>query len=185
MTAVQIVVLLVALQRLAELAYARRNSRRLLAAGAREVGAGHYPLMVLLHAGWLLSILVLVPHDTPVSGWLLGLFLLLQAGRVWVIATLGRFWTTRIISIPDQPLVRSGPYRLCRHPNYVIVVAEIAVLPLAFGAWQIALLFSLLNGALLAWRIRVEEAALAERLELAEVKLSVGPPDHTVEVSRF
>ena len=163
MSVVQIIVLLVALQRLAELAYARRNTRRLLAAGAQEVGARHYPLLVLLLAAWLLSILVFVPETAPVSGWLLGLFLLLQAGRVWVIATLGRYWTTRIITLPEQPLIQAGPYRLCRHPNYVIVAAEIALLPLAFGAWQVALLFSLLNVALLAWRIRVEEAALAGR----------------------
>ena len=91
------------------------------------------------------------------------MFCLLQAARLWVLATLGRYWTTRIITIPDAPLVRSGPYRLVRHPNYVIVTAEIAVLPLAFGAWEIAVAFSILNAVLLAHRIRLEEATIAPR----------------------
>ena len=163
MSAVQIVVLLVALQRLAELAYARRNTRRLLAEGAREAGAGHYPHMVSLHAAWLVALLFLVPADASVDWGLLALFLSLQAGRVWVIASLGRYWTTRVITLPEAPLVRRGPYRFLRHPNYLIVVAEIAVLPLAFGAWQLALVFTLLNAALLAWRIRIEDRVLAVR----------------------
>ena len=163
MTLAQILALLVGLQRLAEVAYAGRNARRLLAAGGREVGAGHYPLIVMLHAAWLLAIFLLVPADAPVSTWLIGLYLLLQVGRYWVIASLGRYWTTRIITLPDRPLVRSGPYRFSRHPNYWVLSAEVAVLPLIFGAWEIALVFSLLNTVLLAWRIRVEEAALAPR----------------------
>ncbi len=163
MTAVQIVVLLVALQRLAELAYARRNTRRLLAAGGIEAGAGHYPLMVLLHAAWLVALLFMVPADAPLHWALLALFLLLQAGRLWVIASLGRYWTTRVITLPEAPLVRRGPYRYLRHPNYVIVAAEIAALPLAFGAWELALVFSLLNAGVLAWRIRIEDRVLAVR----------------------
>ena len=157
----QIVVLLVAVQRLAELAVARRNTARLMAAGGYEIGAGHYPLFVVLHGTWLTALLVLVPADAPVSWPLLGLFLALQLGRLWIIRSLGGRWTTRIIVCPHAPLVRRGPYRFLRHPNYVLVAAEIAVLPMAFGAWQIALSFSALNFALLAWRIRVEEQALA------------------------
>jgi methyltransferase len=160
MSLVQVVVLIVALQRLAELVLARRNTRRLLAAGGREAGAGHYPLLVLLHGAWLLALFTLVPAEAPANLWLLGLFVLLQAGRLWVIASLGRFWTTRIITLAEVPLVRRGPYRFLRHPNYAIVAAEIAVLPLAFGAWQIALGFSLVNLPLLAHRIRIENAAL-------------------------
>jgi methyltransferase len=160
MSLVQVVVLIVVLQRLAELALARRNTRRLLAAGGREAGAGHYSLLVLLHGAWLLALFTLVPAEAPVNLWLLGLFVLLQAGRLWVIASLGRFWTTRIITLAEVPLVRRGPYRFLRHPNYAIVAAEIAVLPLAFGAWQIALGFSLVNLPLLAHRIRIENAAL-------------------------
>jgi methyltransferase len=104
-----------------------------------------------------------VPPGTPVTWPLLTLFTLLQAARLWVIASLGRYWTTRIISVPDAPLVGRGPYRWLRHPNYLVVAGEIAVLPLAFGAWRIALLFSALNGLLLWHRILLEDAALAPR----------------------
>ena len=151
----------VALQRLAELAYALRNTARLLAAGGIESGRGHYPLLVMMHAAWWLALALLVPPDQPANLWLLGLFAILQGLRVWILLSLGERWTTRIITLPGAPLIRSGPYRWLRHPNYLVVVAEIAVLPLAFGAWQIALVFSLLNGVLLAHRIRVENRALA------------------------
>jgi methyltransferase len=87
----------------------------------------------------------------------------LQLGRIWVIATLGPYWTARILHVPGAPLVRKGLYRFVRHPNYIIVAGEIAVLPLAFGAWKIALLFSLLSGILTLHRIRIERAALATR----------------------
>lgn len=157
----QWIVLLVAAQRLAEIAYARGNVRRLRAAGGREYGAGHYPLFVLVHGGWLAALFLLTPADAAVNLPLIGLYLLLQLGRLWVIASLGRRWTTRVIVLPDVPLVRRGPYRFLRHPNYLVVAAEIAVLPLAFGAWQIALGFSLLNAPVLWHRIRVENAALA------------------------
>lgn len=157
----QIVVLLVGLQRLAELFYAQRNTRRLLAAGGFEVGARHYPLVAALHAAWLLAIFLLVPSDAPVSWPLLALYGLLQIARLWVLGSLGLRWTTRIVVLPDRPLVARGPYRWVRHPNYVIVAAEIALLPAVFGAWEIALAFSLLNAGVLAWRIRVEDRALA------------------------
>lgn len=156
----QVVVLLVALQRLVELAYARRNTKRLRAAGGVEIGAGHYPLFILLHGIWLAALFLLLPAGPAVNWWLLGFFVLLQIGRLWIIVSLGSRWTTRIIILPGAPLVSHGPYRLLRHPNYMIVAAEIAVLPLAFGAWQIALAFTLPNLALLAHRIRVEERAL-------------------------
>jgi len=156
----QIVVLLVAAQRLIELAIARRNTTRLLAAGGYEIGAAHYPLFVLLHGTWLAALLLLIPAGTPVNWPLLGLFALLQFGRVWVIVSLAGRWTTRIIVCPDEPLSRRGPYRYLRHPNYVIVAGEIAILPLAFGAWQIAAAFSAVNLALLAWRVRAEDRAL-------------------------
>ena len=161
MSLVQAIVLLVALQRLAELAYARRNTRRLLAAGGLEVGSSYYPLFIILHGSWLAALLVLVPADAPIHWGLVGLFVALQAGRLWVIASLGGRWTTRVITLPGAPLVRRGPYRWLRHPNYLIVAAEVAVLPLAFGAWEIALVFSALNLPLLAYRIRVENQALS------------------------
>lgn len=159
----QAILLAVAAQRLLELAVARRNTARLLAEGAREAGAAHYPLFVLLHAGWLLALFLAVPADAPVNGWLLAVFLLLQAGRVWVIATLGRFWTTRIITLDGAPLVRRGPFRWVRHPNYLVVAGELAVLPLVFGNVWIAVAATLLNIPLTFRRIQVEEEALRDR----------------------
>jgi len=152
-------------QRLGELWLARRNTLRLRNQGAVEVGAAHYPLFILLHAAWIISIAVIVPIDAPANLPLLAIFLLLQLGRIWVIASLGRYWTTRIISLPGAKLVRSGPFRLIRHPNYLIVAAEIAVLPLVFGAWQLAAIFSLLNASLILHRIRVEDEALSHRAD--------------------
>jgi methyltransferase len=163
MSAVTIILLLVALQRLGELVYAQRNTSRLLARGAVEIGRRHYPLFILLHGSWLLALFVLVPADAPIDWPLLAFFVVLQGLRIWVVATLGPYWTTRILTLPSAPLVRKGPFRLVRHPNYCVVIAEIAVLPLVFGAWDIAIVFSLLNLALLAWRIRIEEQALAPR----------------------
>jgi methyltransferase len=168
MTLLHGLVLAVLAQRLAELWYARRNDARLLAAGGIEHGAGHYPLLVLLHGAWLLALWLLVPAGAPVDWWLLAAFGLAQLCRLWVLISLGRWWTTRVITLPGAPLVRRGPYRFLRHPNYLVVAAEIALLPLAFGAWRIALVFSLLNGLLLAWRIRVEDAALADRREASQ-----------------
>lgn len=157
------VVALVAFERVAELWHARRNTRALLKAGGIEVGGGHYPIMVALHAAWLLGILLTVPPQAGVSVPLLVVFLILQGARLWVLVSLGRYWTTRVITVPGAPLVRRGPYRYFRHPNYLVVVAEIAVLPIAFGAWVVAVVFSALNAALLAWRISLEDQALAPR----------------------
>lgn len=164
----QAILLAVAVQRLIELLWSRRNERRLRAAGAIEIGARHYPLFILLHGGWLLAMFLGVPADAPLIWPLLVLFLLLQAARVWVIVSLGRYWTTRVLSLPQAPLVRRGPYRLLRHPNYLIVALEIPLLPLAFGAWRLALLFGTLNLLLLAYRIAVEERALSPRRALVE-----------------
>ncbi len=164
-TAVLILVLMAA-QRIAEVIYATRNTRALLRRGGIEIGRNHYFLLVLLHAAWLAALLALVPRDAPPSWPWLALFVVLQMLRVWVIASLGPYWTTRIITLPQAPLVRRGPYRFLRHPNYVVVAAEIAVLPLVFGAWRLALIFSILNALVLFWRIRVEEHALAPRRQL-------------------
>ena len=160
---VPLIVGLVAIQRLAELALARRNTKRLLAIGGHEVGAAHYPLFILLHASWLIAPLVAIPWRSEPNWILIGIFIVLQALRVWVIGTLGPYWTTRIITLNDAPLVRRGPYRFARHPNYWIVAAEIAVLPLAFGVWSIALIWSAFNALLLRHRINVEEHALGIR----------------------
>ena len=151
---------LVTLQRLGELLLAERNTRRLLARGAHEVGRDHYPFVVAVHAGWLVALWLLGPGP-PIHLLPLALFIALQAARVWVIATLGDRWTTRIIVLPGAPLVRTGPYRWADHPNYLIVICEIAVLPLVFGLPAVALVFSLLNGIVLWVRIREENKALA------------------------
>ena len=149
----------VTLQRLAELALSKANTRALIAAGGREHAPGHYPLIVAVHAAWLAALWWLAPGQ-PVHVPLLLLFVLLQIGRVWVIRTLGPRWTTRIITLPGAPLVQAGPYRFVSHPNYLVVIGEIAVLPLVFGLWEVALLFSLLNAAVLVIRIRAENQAL-------------------------
>lgn len=147
------------LQRLGELALSRRNTARLLARGAYEVGAAHYPGLVALHAGWL-ACLVIWGHDARLApGWLV-LFVLLQVVRLWIIASLGRRWTTRIVVLPE-PLVTRGPFRVMRHPNYALVAAEIVVAPMVLGLPWVAGVFTGLNAAMLWVRIRAEEAALA------------------------
>ncbi len=154
-----VILALVTAQRLGELALARRNTRRLLAQGATETGAGHYPLIVGLHAAWLAGLWFLA-WDRPVNLLWLAAFLVLQALRVWVIASLGGRWTTRIIVLPDAPLVRKGPYRFIPHPNYVVVAGEMLVFPLVFGLPVYGLIFFVLNAAVLWVRIRAENAAL-------------------------
>lgn len=150
----------VVLQRLSELALANRNTRHLLAMGAKEHAPRHYPLIVAVHAGWLAALAWLAPGQ-PIHWSFLALFVLLQFGRVWVIRTLGPRWTTRIIILPGAPLVTGGPFRFVTHPNYLVVIGEIAVLPLVFGLWEVAALFSVLNAIVLTIRIRAENAALA------------------------
>jgi methyltransferase len=158
-TAAAVILAFVTLQRLAELVVARRNMRALLARGAFEVAPSHYPLIVAVHALWLATLWWLAPGKA-ISWPLVGIFALLQAARLWVLATLGERWTTRIIILPGAPLVTGGPFRFVKHPNYAVVIAEIAILPLAFALWQVALLFSFLNAAVLAIRIRAENRAL-------------------------
>jgi methyltransferase len=155
-----IILALVTLQRVGELWLSNRNTRRLLAQGAVEHGRAHYPLIVAVHTAWLVALWWLAP-GRPVEFLWLALYVLLQIARIWVLATLGPRWTTRIIVLPDAPLVKAGPYRFVSHPNYVVVTAEIAVLPLAFGLWPVALIFSVLNAAILAIRIREENRALS------------------------
>lgn len=150
----------VTLQRLGELALAGRNTRRLLAMGAREHGAGHYPLLTLLHGSWLVG-LWLLGRNRPIDLFWLGVFIVLQSLRVWVIATLGRRWTTRIIVLPGAPRITDGPFRWLSHPNYAVVCGEIIVLPLVFGLPTFAAVFFVLNAAVLTIRIRAENRALS------------------------
>jgi methyltransferase len=155
---------LVAIQRLTELLISSRNTRRLMARGAHEVAAAHYPLLVGFHIMWLVALaLWCVNHAPQISPLALGLYALLQFARFWTMLALGPYWTTRIITLPDVPLVRRGPYRFLRHPNYIIVVIEVALLPLVFGAWALAIVFSVLHVGVLAIRVRAENAALALR----------------------
>ena len=160
MTAAEIILALVTAQRGAELVLARRNTKALMAQGATEIAATHYPLLVVLHASWLLALWIF-GHDQPINVVALIAYLVLQALRVWVMATLGPRWTTRIVVLPNAPLVTSGPYRFLRHPNYAVVAGEIAVLPLALHLPAIAALFSILNALVLFVRIRAENRGLA------------------------
>jgi methyltransferase len=161
-----IVLALVAAQRMTELLYAQHNTRVLLAKGAVEVGKSHYPLFVILHAAWLIAIVLMLPKPPPTYWLPLAGYVVLQVLRVWTVVSLGPFWTTRIITLADAPLVRRGPYRFVRHPNYLIVACEIVLLPLVFGEFWVAAVFTVLNAMLLFWRIREEENALGPRLSL-------------------
>ncbi|MFF7632918.1 isoprenylcysteine carboxyl methyltransferase family protein [Kitasatospora sp. NPDC008050] len=160
-----LLILLVAAERLAELAVARRNAAWSLARGGIEYGRGHYPVMVLLHTGLLAGCLAEVQLAQrpflPALGWpMLALAIAAQALRWWCITTLGPRWNTRVIVVPGLPLVTAGPYRLLSHPNYLAVVAEGGALPLVHGAWLTATAFTLLDLPLLATRLRCENAAL-------------------------
>ncbi|MCX5414608.1 isoprenylcysteine carboxyl methyltransferase family protein [Streptomyces sp. NBC_00059] len=159
-------VLAVAVERLAELAVALRNARWSLARGGTEAGRGHYPAMVALHTALLGACLAetwLAQRPfLPWLGWtMVAAVAAAQGLRWWCVRTLGRRWNTRVIVVPGLPLVTGGPYRLTRHPNYVAVAAEGAALPLVHGAWTTAVLFTVLNAALMAVRIRCEDGALA------------------------
>ena len=147
-------------QRLVELGFAQANTARLRSSGGVEFGAAHYPLIVALHAAWLIGLFML-GHDRKIVLFWLVIFVLLQAGRLWVIASLGGRWTTRVIVLPGAAPIARGPYRWIRHPNYLIVALEIAVVPLALGLPAFALIFSIANAALLLYRICIENEALA------------------------
>ena len=160
MTATIVIMSLVTAQRFAELVVARRNTAALIARGAHEIGESDYPLIVAVHAAWLTSLWLLAPLQ-PILWPLIAVYVMLQGLRIWVLATLDRRWTTRIIVLPGEPLVTRGPFRFLRHPNYAVVAGEIAVLPLAFGLVGTAIFFTILNAALLRIRIRKESRALA------------------------
>ncbi|MET9885408.1 isoprenylcysteine carboxyl methyltransferase family protein [Streptomyces sp. NPDC006430] len=169
----------VAAERLAELATARRNTTWSLDRGGQEYGRGHYPVMVALHTALLLGCvvepLVAARPFLPALGWpALGLALAAQGLRWWCIVTLGTCWNTRVLVVPGLPLVSAGPYRLLRHPNYVAVVVEGAALPLVYTAWVTAASFTVLNLLLLGVRIRCEEDALAHAAPLRHPPVPAG-----------
>ena len=165
MTLAELILALVTLQRAGELVVAHRNTRRLLARGGIELAPGHYPLVVAVHASWLIS-LWLFGRGQDVNATALAAYLILQVFRVWVFWTLGTRWTTRIIVLPEQPLVSRGPYRYLSHPNYAVVIGEIAVLPLVLGLPWLAVIFTILNAVVLLIRIRAENRALAASREI-------------------
>jgi methyltransferase len=158
-TSAEFILGLVTLQRAGELVLSHLNTRRLMARGAVEVAPQHYPLMVGVHATWLISLWVF-GHDQPTNVVALIFYLALEGLRFWVMRTLGARWTTRIIVLPGVPLVSAGPYRYLSHPNYAVVAGEIAVLPLVLGLPWLAALFTILNAAVLVIRIRAENRAL-------------------------
>ncbi len=166
MTWYVLLVAAVAAERLAELVVAKRNLAWSRAQGGVEFGASHYPLMVVLHTGFLAGALVEViglhRPFVPALGWpMLAIVVGAQGLRWWCITTLGRQWNTRVVVIPGASRVEGGPYRFFSHPNYVAVVAEGIALPLVHTGWITALAFTVLNAALLRTRIRTENAALA------------------------
>jgi methyltransferase len=161
-----LLIIAVAVERSAELVIANRNLSWSRARGGAEFGARHYPVMVVLHTGLLVGCLVeaIALHRPfiPALGWtMVAVVVAAQGLRWWCIATLGPQWNTRVVVIPGAARVASGPYRFLPHPNYVAVIAEGVALPLVHTAWITALVFSVLNGALLRSRIKVENAALA------------------------
>jgi len=158
------ILVFVTVQRVGELVLAARNTRRLLAQGGVETGQEHYPLIVGLHTAWLAGLWWLGWNEPADLAWL-AVYALLQGLRAWTLLTLGSRWTTRIITVPGEPPVQRGPYRFLRHPNYVVVAAEIIVLPLVFGLTAFGAVFFLLNASVLWIRIQAEEAAWRDTRE--------------------
>lgn len=173
-------VVLVALQRLAELAVSRRNEARLRARGAVEEGAGHYPVMVALHTAFLAACVAEVwllprPFVPALAAAALAVLVAASALRAWTLATLGGRWTTRVLVLPDEEPVTGGPFRHLRHPNYLAVALEVAALPLVHTAWVTALAISAANAVLLRVRIRAEEGAWRNRRHLARGRAEGAP----------
>lgn len=158
-TATLLFLAFIIIQRLSELVIAKRNTARLMAKGAKEVGASHYPVMVAMHSAWIACLLIFGYDESVAYGWL-ALFAILQVLRLWILGSLGSRWTTRII-ILNEPLVVRGPFKYVSHPNYMLVVAEIIVAPMVLGLVWVAVLFTVLNAAMLWVRIGVEHRALA------------------------
>lgn len=152
----------VIVERLVELPIATRNTKRLKTMGGVEHSPGHYPLIVAVHTGWILA-MVWYGHDTyPIVFWLV-VYAVLQILRVYILGTLGKRWTTRIIVLPNETKVTKGPFAIVPHPNYLLVIAEIMVAPLVLGLWEVAAVFGALNAAVLVIRISAEERAWASR----------------------
>jgi len=159
----QIAAIAVLLQRGAEEIHSARNTKRLIAAGGREEGAEYYPVVAFAHLGWIAGLFFLIPADAAIIWPLLGLFLVLQVLRYWVIATLGRYWTHRIITLDDAPVIRAGPYRILQHPNYAVTYAETFLLPLVFGGLALAIIMTAIWVAVIRYKIVLEDRAIGRR----------------------
>ena len=159
----QLVALLVLLQRGAEELHSARNTRALIAAGATEYGRSYYPVVATTHLAWIASLFFLIPATATVFPVLAALYLALQVVRYWVIGTLGRFWTHRIITLDTETVVRRGPYKYLRHPNYAVTIAETFLLPMVFGAWALGIIMGAVWAAVLVYKIELEDQALASR----------------------
>jgi methyltransferase len=159
----QIAAILVLAQRGLEELYSARNTKALLAAGGREAGRAYYPVVAATHLAWIASLFFLIPPDAIVLWPLIVYYLVLQIVRYWVIASLGRFWTHHIITLPDAPVVARGPYRYLRHPNYAVTIVETLVLPLAFGALALGAIMTALWWTVLDYKIWLEDEALHSR----------------------
>jgi methyltransferase len=164
----QIAALLILIQRGAEEIHSARNTKALLTRGGREEGASYYPVVAVAHLGWIAGLFLLIPADVQPIWPLIWLYLALQVVRYWVIATLGPYWTHRIITLDDAPTVSSGAYGLVRHPNYAITVAETLLLPCAFRAVALGLIMTAIWMAVLSYKIRLEDVALAARRRKAD-----------------
>ncbi|GAE37619.1 isoprenylcysteine carboxyl methyltransferase family protein [Halalkalibacter akibai] len=173
MIAVYLFIALVIIQRVIEVVIANRNAKWIKAQGGYEVGKAHYKYIVALHGVFFLSLLVEVSLvNKSFMLWSiipLVFFLVAQVGRVWALSSLGRFWNTRIMVLPGAKVVAKGPYQYLRHPNYAIVITELACLPLIFQAYWTAIIFTVLNAVILTTRIKVEERALEEVTNYQEV----------------
>ena len=166
----QMAALLILAQRGLEELYSARNTAALVEQGSREAGRSFYPVVAVTHLAWIFGLWLLIPPYAAVIWPLLGLFLALQFIRYWIIWSLGPYWTHRIITLKGAPLRKSGPYRFVRHPNYVVATIETALLPMAFGAWSFALVFTAVWAAVLSYKIHLEDAALEERRELTRAE---------------
>tara|TARA_B100000676_G_C17929783_1_gene760216 strand:+ start:174 stop:668 length:495 start_codon:yes stop_codon:yes gene_type:complete len=154
------IMIFIILQRFAELLYSNYNTKKLLKNGAKEYNSKHYPLFIILHTCWIVSLVLFIDHNDKPKTSLIVLFFILQFLRLWVLLTLGKYWTTRIIYLEGTKLVKKGPYKWLKHPNYIIVFFEILILPLAFNSWIIAIIFTIFNTILLLYRISLENKVL-------------------------
>jgi methyltransferase len=164
----QIIAVLVLCQRGAEELYSARNTRALIAAGAKEAGRSYYPVVATTHLAWIAGLFFLIPASATASYMLAAIYILLQGVRYWVIASLGRFWTHRIFTLKDAPITRRGPYRYFRHPNYAVTMAETFLLPAVFGALALGFIMGAVWTAVLAYKIELEDEALSARRALSE-----------------